>query len=94
MSDTFKRLLYLEKDNTISHTKLWSNIGFLILSITFICITVYMGLGHTYPLDNWLEFFISFGMLVAAQRGFSKWVTYKSEVNNKANCGDDEKGKS
>jgi hypothetical protein len=89
--ETFKRLLYLEKDNTISHTKFWSNIGFFILSVTFICITIYMGLGYTYPLDDWLEFFISFGTLVAAQRGFSKWVSYKSI---KGDCLNNEKDKS
>ena len=91
MSDTFKRILYLEKDGSISHTKLWSNIGFLVLSITFIWITISMGFGYAFPFNDWLEFYISFGMLVAAQRGFSKWVTYKS---GKCSCVDNEKAKS
>jgi hypothetical protein len=90
MSETLKRILYLEKDGSISHTKLWSNIGFFILSITFIWITLSIGCGYIYPFGDWLEFFISFGMLVAAQRGFSKWVTYK-DSSNKCRCLDDKK---
>jgi len=83
MNETLSRILYKEKNEEISHTKLWSNIGYFIITITFICVTISMGLGYTYPIDDWLELFVTFGALVAIPRGFSKWIDYrKGKITN------------
>ena len=77
MNETLKNIFYQEKNKEVSHTKLWSNIGYFLMCLAFIGITIAMGMSVTFPMGDWLELFISFGALVAIPRGFSKWVDYK-----------------
>jgi hypothetical protein len=77
MNDTLKNILFQEKNGEISHTKLWSNIGYFLMCSAFIGITIIMGLGYVFPVTTWIDLFMVFGAMVAIPRGFSKWVAYK-----------------
>lgn len=85
----FADTLYREPDGTISHTKFWSNIGYLLMCLAFIGITVKMSLMQSFPTGEWIEIFMVFGAFVAIPRGFSKWISYKA---GKMTC-DEEKEK-
>jgi len=74
MSD-FKKILYLDEDGDVTHTKLWSNIGYLLMSLSFISITILL-VFDIITFTNWLYSFWSLGILVAIPRGFSKFMKY------------------
>jgi hypothetical protein len=64
----------------VSHTKFWSNIGYLLMCSAFVTITLVMLFSYTvFPTGDWVEIFAAFGAIVAIPRGFSKWVAYKTK---------------
>jgi hypothetical protein len=89
----WKDILYIEKTGEISHTKFWSNIGYFLMSLAFIGITVSTGCGYIFPVDKWIELFVVFGALVAIPRGFSKWINYKANSTKPCLDNDVENGK-
>ncbi len=74
----FADTLYKEPNGTISHTKFWSNIGYLLMCLAFAGITIKMSFMYTFPTSEWIEIFMVFGAFVAIPRGFSKWISYKA----------------
>jgi len=86
-----KSVIFCDKD-AVSHTKMWSNVGYFLMCLAFSVITTHMLLHHDpFPTDEWLNIFIAFGAMVAIPRGFAKWITYKTATILKTPVNLDEK---
>ena len=80
--ETLMSILCVEKDGSISHTKFWSNIGFFLLSSAFTASTIQMIVEYDKGFSNWMDVFWAFGIIVALQRGTSKYISAKYPNSN------------
>ena len=70
--------LITDKDGTLSHTKLWSNIGLATITFTYIHHVIKSGLSP--------ELMVAYGGIVVFGRVASKYIDSKGESNVSVNA--------